>query len=196
MDASKLPGYTYGTAAVDPAPISWDEFEQLKACVAFGPDDVQALGEAGRELAPHVDAILDIWLNPVLETPFLARYYGSPTGVVDRAYYQAVRARFGQWIIDTCTRPYDQDWLNYQVEIGRRHHRSKKNQTDGAATTGHIPLRFMIAVIYPVTAAVKPFLARSGRDAAAVERMHQAWFKSVCLQVSIWCHPYAQAGDY
>ncbi len=37
----------------------------------------------------------------------------------------------------------------------------------------------LIAFIYPITATIKPFLAKKGDSAEQVEAMHQAWFKSV-----------------
>src|SRR6185295_17857548 len=92
--------------------------------------------EGGRHSQDQIDAILDTWLSPVRATPFLAAYYGTPDGrTIDERYFIDVRARFGQWIRDTCNRPHDQAWLDYQHEIGLRHHRAKKNRTDGAATT-------------------------------------------------------------
>jgi len=36
----------------------------------------------------------------------------------------------------------------------------------------------MIAFIYPITT-IKPFLASKGHNVEEVEKMHQAWFKSV-----------------
>jgi hypothetical protein len=63
--------------------------------------------------------------------------------------------------LDTCRRPYDQQWLDYQQEIALRHTRVKKNQTDWAdETPEHIPLRYVIAFVYPITATIKQFLAK------------------------------------
>lgn len=53
--------------------------------------------------------------------------------------------RFGQWVIDTAQAKYDQAWLDYQYEIGLRHHRSKKNKTDNGHTLGHIRARDLLA---------------------------------------------------
>jgi hypothetical protein len=108
-----------------------------------------------------------------------------------------VRGRFGQWILDTCRRTYDQEWLDYQQEIALRHTRDKKNRTDGAyETPDHIGLRYMVAFIYPITATIKPFLAKRGHNAEEVDKMHQAWFKSVVLQVTLWSFPYVKNGDF
>ncbi len=123
-------------------------------------------------------------------------YFSGPDGQPDPRYLQAVRARFGQWILDTCNRPHDQAYLDYAHEIGLRHHRTKKNQTDGVQSVPHIPLRYLIAFIYPISSTIKPFLARKGHSPEEVEKMHQAWFKAVVLQVALWSYPYAKEGDW
>ncbi|WP_218018376.1 protoglobin domain-containing protein [Nocardia amikacinitolerans] len=55
----------------------------------------------------------------------------------------------------------------------------------------HIPLRYLIAFIYPITATIRPFLAAGGHDDDQVEAMYQAWFKAVTLQIALWSQPYA-----
>ena len=110
----------------------------------------------------------------------------SPAG-----YLQGVRGRFGQWIRDTCRAEYDQKWLDYQQEIALRHTPAKKNRTDGvSAKTSEVPLNYIIGFIYPITATIKPFLAKGGDNVDEVDKMHQAWFKSVVLQVALWSQPY------
>jgi hypothetical protein len=54
----------------------------------------------------------------------------------------------------------------------------------------------LIAFIYPITATIKPFLANKGHKDDEVEKMHQAWFKSVVLQVALWSVPYTKPGDF
>jgi hypothetical protein len=69
--------------------------------------------------------------------------------------------------------------------------------TDGAySTPAPIPLRYVIALVYPITATIRPFLEKGGRSAEEVEGMHQAWFKSVVLQVTLWSRPYAREGAF
>ena len=60
-----------------------------------------------------------------------------------------------------------------------RHHRAKKNQTDGVKSVPNIDYRYIVAFIYPITATMKPFLAKKGHSTADVEKMYQAWFKAV-----------------
>ncbi len=107
-----------------------------------------------------------------------------------------VRKRFGQWILDTAAAEYDQRWLDYQHEIGLRHHRAKKNRTDGAASTAIVPFRDLFALIYPVTFTLRPFLASKGHTADEVEKMYAAWLKSCLLQMTLWTYPYVKDGDF
>ncbi|MCP9462957.1 MAG: protoglobin domain-containing protein [Nitrospira sp.] len=71
-----------------------------------------------------------------------------------------------------------------------------KNQTDGVAAAEIVPFRYLIALLYPITATLKPFLSKRGHSAEEVERMHQAWIKSVLLQVILWSYPYVKEGDF
>jgi hypothetical protein len=108
----------------------------------------------------------------------------------------AVRRRFGRWIGDTARATFDRAWLDYQHEIGLRHHRSGKNRTDGARAADHIPLRYVLALLVPITTTLKPFLADGAASDDEVEAMHQAWVKAVLLQVILWSHPYVRDGDF
>lgn len=189
-----IPGYTYGSVA--PSPVTLKELEDLKKAVLFSAEDEKYLKMAGEVLKDQIDAILDLWYGFVGSHPHLIYYFSGPDGQPDANYLAAVRKRFGQWILDTCHRPYDQTWLNYQHEIGLRHHRTKKNKTDNVQSVPHVPLRYLIAFIYPITATIKPFLAKKGHSADEVDKMYHAWFKAVTLQVALWSSPYAKDGDF
>jgi hypothetical protein len=189
-----IPGYDYGR--VGPSPLSQDDLEKLKAAITFDQDDERYLRQAGDVLADQVEEILDLWYGFVGSHPHLLAYFAGPDGQPDGRYLEAVRKRFGQWILDTCRRPYDQQWLAYQHEIALRHHRSKKNRTDGVQSAEIVPARYLIAFIYPISATVRPFLARKGHSQEEVDRMWHAWFKAVVLQVALWCYPYIREGDY
>ena len=54
----------------------------------------------------------------------------------------------------------------------------------------------MVAFIYPITATIKPFLANDGRSPEEVDKMHDAWFKSVVLQVTLCSQPYVKEGSF
>ncbi|MFQ5400593.1 MAG: protoglobin domain-containing protein [Anaerolineae bacterium] len=196
MTVQTIPGYTYSTEKVAHSPLTVEEFENLKKSVLFDAEDEKYLRLAGEVFADQVDEVLDLWYGFVGSHPHLVYYFTDGRGNANSDYLTAVRQRFGQWILDTCNRPYDQDWLNYQQEIGLRHHRTKKNQTDGVESVPNIDHRYLVAFIYPITATIKPFLAKKGHNEEEVDKMHQAWFKSVVMQVALWSAPYVHEGDF
>jgi Protoglobin len=196
MTKTDIPGYTYGTDAVARSPVSLDELELLKATLLLGDDDLAALRRSGEVLAGRVEEILDVWYGFVGANPHLLAAFSDPDGQPDQAYLAAVRRRFGRWILDTARAEFDQAWLDYQHEIGLRHHRSGKNRTDGARAADHIPLRYILALLVPITTTLRPFLAGGGAAPDEVEAMHQAWVKAVLLQVILWSHPYVRDGDF
>jgi Protoglobin len=196
MSQTDIPGYTYGTAAVSRSPVSIDELELLQATLLLGEDDRTALRRSSDLLAPQVEAILDVWYGFVGANPHLLAAFTGPDGQPDQAYLAAVRRRFGRWILDTARAEFDQAWLDYQHEIGLRHTRRGKNRTDGAQAADHIPLRYVLALLVPITATLKPFLADGGASPDDVEVMHQAWVKAVLLQLILWSHPYVRDGDF
>jgi hypothetical protein len=197
MSTTAIPGYIYGTEAVARSPLSDDEFEQLKKTVLFGEDDVRYLKMSHDVLVDEVEEVLDVWYGFVASNPHLVRSFadresGEPIG----DYLERVRARFGRWILDTAAADYDRAWLDYQHEIGLRHHRTKKNETDGVNAADNIPLRYVIGLIYPITATLRPFLEKKGHSREEVDAMQDAWRKSVILQVALWAQPYVKDGDF
>jgi Protoglobin len=191
-----IPGYTYGTDAVPRSPVTLEELELLKATLLLGEDDLAALRRSGDLLAPQVEEILDVWYGFVGANPHLLAAFSNAQGQPDQHYLAAVRRRFGRWILDTARATFDQAWLDYQHEIGLRHTRARKNQTDGADAADHIPLRYVLALTVPITTTLKPFLAKGGAAADEVEAMHAAWVKAVLLQVILWSQPYVRDGDF
>ena len=190
-----IPGYTLGSAAR--SPVSAANFELMKKSALFGDDDVRALHLSHEVVADQVEAILDVWYGFVGSQPhLLASFSGKRDGQPLGDYLGAVRKRFGQWILDTARAEYDQAWLDYQHEIGLRHHRARKNRTDGADASAIVPFRDLFALIFPVTFTLKPFLAKKGHAVEQVDQMHAAWVKSCLLQLTLWSHPYVKDGDF
>jgi Protoglobin len=196
MDEGRVPGYDFGAQTVARSPLGVEDLDLLKRTVLFTEEDEEYLRLAGDVLRDQADEVLDLWYGFVGSHPHLIHYFSDPDGEPDSDYLGRVRERFKRWIFDTCQRPYDQEWLDYQQEIALRHTRAKKNQTDEARAPEHIPLRYMVAFIYPITATIKQFLANKGHSTEEVEKMHQAWFKSVVLQVTLWSYPYVKEGDF
>ena len=105
-------------------------------------------------------------------------------------YLERSNARFCQWILDTCFRQYDQDWIDYQQEIARRHTAVGKNRVDGVRSTTYVPLRDVISFIPIMNETLKPYLAAKGNSREEVEKMHGAWCKSLQMQIALWIGPY------
>lgn len=191
MSDTNVPGYDYGAEQVASSPVTPHELRLLLDTVLFDDDDRAALARAGDVLTEHAEELLDVWYGFVGSHPHLLTHFSSPGGEPIAGYLDRVRARFRRWIDDTCRLEWDQTWLDYQHEIALRHHRTKKNVTDEVDSTPQIPMRYLAAFIVPITATVRPFLARSGAAADEIDAMHAAWFKAVTVQATLWCRPYA-----
>ena len=193
----EIPGYDYGTDRVARSPMTLAEWEELQRSALFAEEDVVYLRLSEPVLRDQVDALLATWRGIIFDHPHLRAYDEDPaTHVVDVAYTQAVKRRFGRWVTDTARAQYDQAWLDYQHEIGLRHHRTKKNRTDDGHTLGHVRARDLLAFCAAIVVPMKPFLARGGHPPEVVARMYDAWWKSVLLQTTLWMRPYVREGDY
>jgi len=191
--AGEIPGYAYGTPEAAKSPVSLSELELLKKTVNFTDEDQQYLRMAGEVLSAQTEEVVKRWRGVIAANPHLAQYSLGPDGKPDAHYSANSGLRFRQWILDTCFRRYDQDWLNYQQEIALRHTSQKKNKTDHVESAAHVPLRYVIAFTAIINDAIKPFLGGKGHSPAEIEKMHRAWCKSVQLQMALWSEPYADA---
>ncbi len=197
MSHTSIPGYLLGAPSLARSPVTLAEFDKMKASALFGDEDIKYLRLSHDVLRDHVKAIVETWYGFVGSQPHLLASFSEkadnkPLG----DYLEAVRKRFEQWILDTARAEYDQKWLDYQHEIGLRHHRTKKNETDQAPSTAIVPFRDLFALIFPVTFTLRPFLAKQGHAQAEVEKMYEAWVKSCLLQLTLWSYPYIREGDF
>jgi hypothetical protein len=188
-----IPGYSYGTAEVPTSPISTRELDELKISSGFTEEDQRYLRLAGEVLADQTKQIVEHWRNGIIASiPNLARHSRTPEGDAIPEYLANSNLRFQQWILDTCLRPYDQDWINYQQEIALRHTTLKKNKVDHVGSTPYVPLRDIIVFISIMNETIKPYLAVKGNSAEEVDKMHRAWCKSIQIQLALWGSIYAK----
>ena len=136
--------------------------------------------------------MVDGWRSKIGAQTDLAKWFFGPEGKPDDAYKAKVKPRFVRWVIDLCERPFDQDWLDYQNEIGLRHTPARKNVTDHAATPSVVPLRYLIAFAAEVIVSARDVLARASVPPDEVDRLHAAWTKAVLLSVALWSRAYSQ----
>lgn len=194
--ASSISGYTYGTSDTARSPLTLGDLDRLKQAVGLTPEDEHYRRMAGEVLADQAENMVAAWRAQLAEHPHLAIYSATPDGSPNPDYSAASKPRFVRWVIDACTRPFDQAWLDYQQEIGLRHTRDKKNVTDHAASADHIPLRYLLAFTAVVLVTARDYLARQGHSADDVEKMHAAWTKAVMLHVTVWTRPYVATENW
>ncbi|OOG76718.1 protoglobin domain-containing protein [Algoriphagus sp. A40] len=190
-----IKGYDYGNQALEQSPVTLEQMDLLKKTLLWTPDDDEYLKLAGQVLQDQTGDILDLWYGYVGSHSHLLHYFAKE-GQPDMNYLGAVRARFEKWVLDLCNRSYDQTWLNYQHEIAKRHHSTKKNVTDGANAVPIIHYRYLIAFIYPITATIRNFLCAKNHSQEEIDGMFAAWFKAVTLTVILWTHPYIREGEF
>jgi Protoglobin len=189
--ADRIPGYLYGDPSLTVAPVTLEELASLMVSVGFTDEDRRSLQLAGEVLSDQTNAIVTRWRSDIIAgIPHLARHSRGPGGEPLPNYLGQSNLRFEQWILDTCLRPYDQDWLNYQYEIALRHTSLKKNLVDGVKSTPFVPYRDIVAFTAVLCETMKPYLAAKGHSESEVEVMHRAWCKSVQLQIALWARAY------
>jgi len=192
-NASDIPGYTYGASTVAASSATLDDLQRLKISVGFTEQDERYLRMAGTVLEDQVEKIVNHWrANIIAGIPHLARHSRSLDGSPLPDYLARSNRRFQQWILDTCLRPYDQDWLNYQQEIALRHTSVKKNQTDNVVSTTYVPYSDILAFLVVLNDTIKPYLEAKGHNESDVAHMHEAWRKSMHVQMALWAKPYME----
>lgn len=190
-------GYTYGTREVATSPLTLQDLKLLQQSLLFTDEDIKYLRMSREILKDQTDAILDVWYGFVASTLQLVYFFGNKTtGKPEGEYLARVRERFAMWILQTAEADYNQNWLNYQYEIGLRHHSLKKNKTDKVNSVPIVNYRYIPALTIPVTTTLKPFLAKKGASADDVEKMYNAWLKSVLMQSILWGQPYVTKGEF
>jgi len=192
-DESSPLGYDFGRATVAKSPISAGEWEQLKAAARFTEEDERWLALAGEVLSDQRREIVAHWRAGIIaDIPHLAKHSRGINGESLPEYLHASNLRFEQWIHDTCLRPYDQTWLDYQHEIALRHTPAKKNKTDSVRSTAGIPFQDIIAFVATMNETIRPFLSSKGHPPEAVDKMHLAWQKSLQLQLAVWSRAFGE----
>jgi hypothetical protein len=195
--SQQIPGYSYGAADVPKSPVSMRELADLQISAGMTEEDQRFLRLAGEVLADQTSQIVEHWRAGIIASiPHLVRHSRTPEGDPIPEYLAKSNLRFQQWILDTCLRPYDQDWIDYQQEIALRHTSAKKNQVDAVRSTPFVPLRDIIVFVAVMNQTIRPYLAAKGNSAEEVEGMHRAWCKSLQLQLALWGRVYTGRNEW
>jgi pimeloyl-ACP methyl ester carboxylesterase len=189
-----IPGYDYGSAGVAHSPVSPEELRQIEATMGWSEEDAKVLQRHETIFKNNAEHMVDSWRAVIGAQPHLAKWFFGPDGKPDDEYKARVKKRFVQWVLDACFRPRDRAWLDYQEEIGLRHVPEKKNQTDGAHTPTLVPLRYLIAFGTTVATATRKFFVDAGVQGEELQKLEDAWSKTVQLHITLWSRPYAKEG--
>lgn len=185
---NEIPGYNYGR--VPRSPVSMDTFDQIKQTVGWSNADANALKRAAALLKGDEELLVDGWRSIIASLPHLAAVFKRPDGTPDEKYKAAVKKRFVQWVHDMLTCSFDQDWLDYQHEIGRRHTPVAKNATDGGDTPSVVPMRHLIAFLPATLFAVPDRIAAKGANPEEVDAIRRAWTRAIALTMTLWTRAY------
>ena len=84
--------------------------------------------------------------------------------------------------------------MDYQEEIGLRHAPENKNRTDDAPTPSLVPLRYLYGFTAVVALTTHKFFVEAGVSGNELEKLQDAWLKTVLLHVTLWSRPYCKDG--
>jgi Protoglobin len=188
-----IPGYEFGSPSVPRSPVSLEELRALEQACGFDANARDQLRKAAGQLTRRAEDLVDKWRSVIAEHPEMRQVFFGPDGQPDEAYKAAVKKRFVRWVVDVCEREHNQDWLDYQEEIGERHTPAKKNQTDAAHTASVVPLRYLIAFSAVVSTTIQQILEEGGYSSVEIAQIRDAWTKSMLLHLALWARPYVAA---
>jgi hypothetical protein len=157
----------------------------------FSQDDERALRSAWRILQGQTDDYLDVVLGVVAAyPPLVGALMDSVGGHGLETSTEITRQRFRRWLFETCNLPQDPPWLR-QLQA-----RPPAQEASATAAETLPQFRYLIALVYPVVAAARPFMAAGGRHAVDIEQMQYALLKAILLQVALLAKLYIETGDW
>ncbi len=193
MNLNPLAGDGDGNDNARPWLPEREEVDLLLRISLFSQDDERALRSAWRILRGQTDDYLDVVLGVVAAyPPLVGALMDSVGGHGLETSAETARQRFRRWLFETCNLPRDPPWLR-QLHAQPPAPEASANQAS-AETLPHF--RYLIALVYPVVAAARPFLAAGGRNAVEIEQMQYALLKAILLQVALLAKLYLETGDW
>ena len=193
-DTVSIPGYGYGKPEIAHSPVSLEELREIESSVGWSEQDARVLQRHGDLFRNNAGRMVDSWRAVIAVQPHLAKWFLDPEGKPDEEYKAKVKQRFVRWVLDACFRPHDQEWLNYQEEIGLRHTPEKKNLTDGGHTPPLVPLRYLIAFASVIAIETRKFFTEAQVQGEELQRLEDAWARTLQLHITLWSRPYTREG--
>ncbi len=191
----QIKGYVYGKAEVPKAPISKEELKLLLDSALWTQEDEENRKIIGEVIKENMSDMLNQIVSYFGSRDYLIYYFKDERGeTTETEYVNNTVDRLAQWLLDICFRPIDENFVNYQYLIGIRHTFDGKGKADNVKTIPHIPMRYMITCIFPVTAVIRSFLERKFDDPKIVEKLYDTWFKLQVITTAFFCAHYTKEG--
>ena len=192
---SNIKGYIYGKPEVPKAKITMQEFQLLLDSALWTKEDEENRKILGEIIKENMNDILNAIVNYFGSKEYLLYYFKDETGTTTISeYVNNTVDRLAQWLLDICFRPLDESFINYNYLIGLRHTEIGKGKADNVKTIPHIPLRYMVTCIFPVTAVLKSFIAKKIDDPVLVDKLYHTWFKLQVITTALFLIPYTKEG--
>ncbi|MCB1769329.1 MAG: hypothetical protein KDJ31_06450 [Candidatus Competibacteraceae bacterium] len=167
-----------------------EEVELLWRISLFSSDDERALRKLWRILKGQTDDYLDRVLGMVAAYPTLAAACQESLGrSVDGP--AAVRPLFREWLFETCRTPREPSWLKPLYSPCSALSSERSRHPIWAKLPG---FRYLIALSFPLVAALRSLLVGTGLAHQDIDRMQSAFLKAILLQVTLLSKLYVKAG--
>jgi hypothetical protein len=175
-----LPGQRTLAAEQSLLPCSADQVESLKQVLLLSREDERALQRVLDILDGKAEDYLNALLGLMAAHPdlrmLLRRAQGKPED--DR---EVVYRHFRQWLTDTCRCVPNPCYFS--------------EPQAGAEPPGSLPpLRYLLALSYPLSMTARLFLAEAARDTGELEHLQQALLKALLLQTAVLSRRYVEPG--
>jgi len=192
---SEIKGYIYGKPEVPKAKITIQEFQLMLDSVLWTKEDEENRKILGEIIKENMNDILNAIVNYFGSKEYLLYYFKDKTGTTTVSeYVNNTVDRLAQWLLDLCFRPLDENFINYNYLIGLRHTEIEKGKADNVGTIPHIPLRYMVTCVFPITAVLKSFIEKKVDDPVIVDKLYHTWFKLQVITTALFLIPYTKEG--
>ncbi|MFZ8848956.1 MAG: protoglobin domain-containing protein [Thermoproteota archaeon] len=192
-----IPGYIYGKPEVPKAPLDKKDFELLLDSLLWTKEDEENRKLLGEIISENMKDLLSDIVSYFGSRDYLLYYFKDKQGQTTiTEYVNNTVDRLAQWLLDICYKPLDEHFINYNYLIGLRHTYEEKGKADKIETIPHIPARYMITCLFPITAVLKNYIAKKVEDPVLTDKLYHTWFKLQVLTTAFFLIPYTKEGRW
>jgi signal transduction histidine kinase len=157
------------------APMTESFFDEMRRYVGFGPDDGAALLWLATHAESHLDAIVDEFYHR------LAQHDDARKVIGDEEHIGRLKRTLKEWLRRVLEGPWDEEYYQSRVQIGRTHVRVG------------LPQRYMIAAMTSIRLALTRIVDTTPTDRETRQRATIAVARILDLELAIMLESYAIA---